>query len=74
VSCGRRNPFGHPAPGALARLAAAGVRVHRTDLEGALWFELGPRGAVRLDWRRGLDPDARRAWPRGALTGAPRQI
>jgi competence protein ComEC len=54
VSCGRRNPFGHPAPGALARLAAAGVVVHRTDREGALWFDVGPEGVRRVEWRRAI--------------------
>lgn len=51
VSCGRRNPFGHPDPGALARLARAGAETHRTDREGTLWFEIGPDGAALLDWR-----------------------
>ena len=30
------NPYGHPDPEALARLQAAGARVWRTDLQGAL--------------------------------------
>ena len=51
ISCGRRNPFGHPDPGALARLAQAGAETHRTDREGTLWFEIGPGGATLLDWR-----------------------
>jgi competence protein ComEC len=57
VSCGRRNPFGHPAPGALARLAAAGAVVHRTDRDGALWFDVGPEGVRRVDWRHGIPID-----------------
>jgi competence protein ComEC len=52
VSCGSGNPYGHPAPGTLARLAVAGTRVERTDAEGALWYELDAHGARRLDWRR----------------------
>jgi competence protein ComEC len=36
ISVGRRNPFGHPAPAALARLASAGAAVYRTDLDGAV--------------------------------------
>ena len=51
ISCGRHNPFGHPDVGALGRLAAAGASVHRTDREGTLWFEIGPRGIVQIDWR-----------------------
>jgi competence protein ComEC len=53
LSCGVRNPYGHPAPGALARLAASGARADRTDLDGTLWYELTDRGATRLDWRAG---------------------
>ncbi|HUP00351.1 MAG TPA: DNA internalization-related competence protein ComEC/Rec2 [Gemmatimonadota bacterium] len=36
VSVGRRNLYGHPHPDALARLAAAGARVHRTDRLGTI--------------------------------------
>lgn len=73
VSCGRRNPFGHPAAGVLARLGAAGAAVHRTDLEGAQWFELSARGATRIDWRRGAPRDTTRARaPAWARSGAPR--
>lgn len=34
VSVGADNPYGHPAPGVLAALAAAGVRTWRTDASG----------------------------------------
>jgi competence protein ComEC len=34
ISCGRGNPFGHPAPDVIARLQAAGARIYRTDLDG----------------------------------------
>ncbi len=50
VSCGSHNPFGHPDPGALERLALAGAVLYRTDREGTIWLELGPRGVRRLDW------------------------
>lgn len=53
ISVGERNVYGHPAPAALARLAAAGARLDRTDREGALWYEIGPHGLRRVDWRRG---------------------
>jgi competence protein ComEC len=36
VSVGAANPFGHPAPEVLARLAGAGIDVWRTDREGAI--------------------------------------
>ncbi len=44
ISVGARNAFRHPAPEALARLAAAGATVYRTDLDGAI--------AVRSDGAR----------------------
>ena len=40
VGVGRRNRFGHPAPEVLARLAAAGVRVFRTDRDGDIALTL----------------------------------
>jgi competence protein ComEC len=43
VSASGRNPFGHPAPATLARLAAAGARIYRTDVDGAI--ELKSDGA-----------------------------
>ena len=36
ISAGCRNRFGHPSPATLATLAAAGVRVWRTDHDGAV--------------------------------------
>jgi competence protein ComEC len=43
VSAGRGNPYGHPAPEVVDRLHRAGIRVLRTDLDGA----------IRLVWRPG---------------------
>jgi competence protein ComEC len=36
VSVGRRNRFGHPHPATLAALSAAGARLWRTDVDGAV--------------------------------------
>jgi competence protein ComEC len=36
ISVGRRNRYGHPAPVVLRRLRAAGIPIHRTDIEGTL--------------------------------------
>jgi hypothetical protein len=36
IQVGEGNPYGHPTAEALSRLAAAGVEVHRTDLEGEI--------------------------------------
>lgn len=42
ISAGRRNRHGHPAPAALGRLAAAGVRVFRTDRDGTVQVTVRP--------------------------------
>ncbi len=36
VSAGWGNPYGHPSPQTVARLAATGARVYRTDLDGSV--------------------------------------
>jgi len=36
ISCGARNPFGHPAPAVLERLVQTGGHVWRTDLHGGI--------------------------------------
>jgi len=36
ISAGRDNSFGHPSPEVTERLEAAGVRVYRTDRDGAI--------------------------------------
>ncbi len=45
ISAGGGNPYGHPAPEAVARLRSAGARVLRTDRDGAVgvrWTRNGP--------------------------------
>jgi competence protein ComEC len=62
VSAGARNRYGHPAPPTLARLQAAGARVYRTDLDGAILLETDgavltvTRWAARRTDRYCLDP------------------
>lgn len=36
ISVGKDNPYGHPSPDTLAKLANAGVQVFRTDLQGTI--------------------------------------
>ena len=43
ISCGRGNPFGHPAPDVIARLQAVGVRIYRTDLDGEITVDTDGR-------------------------------
>jgi competence protein ComEC len=64
VSVGARNPYGHPAPQALARVAAAGARLYRTDQDGAVILETDGRVLTVTRWATGttdrycLDPEA----------------
>ncbi|MFC3609080.1 DNA internalization-related competence protein ComEC/Rec2 [Stutzerimonas tarimensis] len=44
VSRGRHNNFGHPHPDVLARARDAGMHLHDTALEGAIYLELGRFG------------------------------
>jgi competence protein ComEC len=65
VSVGGRNPYGHPDPGVLARLASTGADVYRTDLDGAILLETNGRTLTVTRWaprtaaRYCLDPDTR---------------
>jgi competence protein ComEC len=51
VSVGARNPYRHPNAGALARLAAVGARVYRTDRDGAVLVETDGRVLTVTGWR-----------------------
>jgi competence protein ComEC len=63
VSVGRRNPYGHPDAGVLARLATTGADVYRTDHDGALLLETNGRTLTVTRWaphttaRYCLDPE-----------------
>lgn len=45
VSCGRDNPFGHPAGVVVESLAAKGARIYRTDLHGTIVLRVRDRKA-----------------------------
>ncbi|MFJ9536638.1 ComEC/Rec2 family competence protein [Streptomyces sp. NPDC101225] len=47
ISCGKDNPYGHPAPATVAALRAEGAVVLRTDRDGALAVA-GAGGALRV--------------------------
>jgi len=51
ISVGRRNYFGHPHPGVLARLRDTGSRVFRTDLAGTLVVRARWDGDYRVSSR-----------------------
>lgn len=57
-SAGYRNRFGHPRPAVLARYAAGGARLWRTDRDGALRIRLAPQRVEVEAWRR----QQRRYW------------
>ncbi len=65
ISAGARNPFGHPTPAALARLADAGAALYRTDYDGAVEVTTD---AARLWTRRWARPDGEEEF---LLRGAP---
>jgi competence protein ComEC len=53
ASAGAGNPYGHPARSTLDRLAAAGARVLRTDLDGTVVVGFDTRGlSVRTEGAR----------------------
>ena len=51
VSAGYRNQFGHPHHAVLARYAARGIEVRRTDHDGALRVVLPADGTRRIEVR-----------------------
>jgi competence protein ComEC len=59
VSAGFANRFGHPHPEVLRRIAAAGVSLLRTDLDGALVLRASPTG-----WEVQRTRTTEGAWPR----------
>jgi competence protein ComEC len=68
VSVGAGNSYGHPAPSLLAMLDVAGMRVHRTDLEGNL-VVAGDAGSWGVAGSR--DRNAPTAAGAEAATGGP---
>lgn len=55
---GYRNRFGHPKEDVVARYAASGARLHRTDADGAIWVGLGGAGIAFRHQRE----ERRRYW------------
>jgi competence protein ComEC len=52
IPVGYRNRFGHPKAEVVARHAAAGSRIWRTDRDGAVSIRLGSDGATAEAWRQ----------------------
>jgi competence protein ComEC len=55
IQAGERNPFGHPHRETLARYAAQGVQVFRTDRDGAITFALRDGAVTSRTYRQELD-------------------
>ena len=53
VSAGRHNTFHLPSPVALARYVARGVRIRRTDLDGAVTVAVDAQGHLSVTCARG---------------------
>jgi competence protein ComEC len=53
ASLGWRNQFHFPAPEVLARYQAAGTRLLRTDVDGAITLTIAPDGGVAITCARG---------------------
>jgi competence protein ComEC len=51
ISVGRFNSFRHPTPIVLSRLEESGVTIHRTDGDGAIFFETDGKTLHRIAWR-----------------------
>lgn len=62
ISCGRGNPHGHPHAELLARVAAAGTLLRRTDWHGSVTVRAAGSG-LRLRWERGW-PGSESLFPR----------
>ena len=60
TSVGRDNPYGHPAPRTVERLAAAGLRAWRTDQDGDVAVALVD-GRLVVSGRRGTGTPPHRA-------------
>lgn len=52
VPVGYRNRFGHPKAQVMARYAAMGTRIWRTDHDGAVSVRLGALGTALSAWRQ----------------------
>ncbi len=52
ISCGQGNYYGHPAEGALARLAAVGAEIYRTDELGDVMITISPDGTYRTEYHK----------------------
>lgn len=53
ISLGQKNKYEHPAPSTMKKYEDLGVRIHRTDLEGAIIYRSDGKEWEHYDWRAG---------------------
>lgn len=51
ISVGTGNKFQHPSATVISRLTAAGVQLHRTDRQQALWLRSDGRKIWKMNWK-----------------------
>jgi competence protein ComEC len=52
VSVGAVNRYRHPSMEVVSRWRAQGAELHKTSLEGALWFRTDGKSVKSISWRR----------------------
>ena len=52
VSVGKFNKFRHPSPKVIQRFKDLGIKIHRTDEEGAVIFDSDGFSITRVNWRK----------------------
>jgi competence protein ComEC len=51
ISVGEHNPHAHPSETVLQRLQMHGIKLHRTDQEGAVIFKSDGELLKKVNWR-----------------------
>lgn len=53
ISCGRENPYGHPASEVCDNLTGAGAKIYRTDMSGNVVIAIASDGSYRVETQYG---------------------
>jgi len=51
ISVGERNIFKHPSEEVVKRIRESGIKLLRTDIEGAIWFKTNGRRIWKHNWK-----------------------
>lgn len=52
ISCGIENKYNHPSPEVIKMYENMGIKIHRTDLSGALMFTSDGVKITNIDWKK----------------------